>query len=138
MFVLLFLLFGNGPPLRAQDAPVELRDYTHDSWTTRDGLPHNTLLSIAQSREGYLWLATWEGLVRYNGNEFRVFDHSRQPALRDSAISAMHAGRDGGLWFADSRGSVGRWLPGDKVRFWGRAEGLPGNGIDSLYEDDRG
>ena len=62
----------------------------------RDGLPHNTLLSIAQSREGYLWLATWEGLVRYNGNEFRVFDHSRQPALRDSAISAMHAGRDGG------------------------------------------
>ena len=47
----------------------------------RDGLPHNTILSIAQSREGYLWLATWEGLVRYNGNEFRVFDHSRQPAL---------------------------------------------------------
>ena len=31
VFVLLFLLFGNGPPLRAQDAPVELRDYTHDS-----------------------------------------------------------------------------------------------------------
>ena len=32
VFVLLFLLFGNGPPLRAQDPPVELRDYTHDSW----------------------------------------------------------------------------------------------------------
>lgn len=125
-------------PLAAEEAPVELRDYTHDSWSTRDGLPHNTILGIAQSREGYLWLATWEGLVRYNGNEFRVFDRSGQPALRDSAIAVVHAGRGGGLWFADSRGNLGRWRPGDSVRFWGRAEGLPGNSIDGLYEDTDG
>jgi len=135
---LLLALLCVRPPLAAQEAPVELRDYTHDSWNTRDGLPHNTILGIAQSREGYLWLATWEGLVRYNGNEFRVFDRSGQPALRDSAIAAVHAGRDGGLWFADSRGNLGRWRPGDRVRFWGRAEGLPGNSIDGLYEDTDG
>lgn len=136
--VALLLLSGGALAQSGPDAAVQLRDYTHDSWNSRDGLPHNTILGITQSREGYLWLATWEGLVRYNGNEFRTFDRSSQPALRDSAISALHAGRDGGLWFADSRGSLGRWLPGDNVRFWGRAEGLPGNGIDSLYEDDRG
>ncbi len=136
--VALLLLSGGALAQPGPDAAVRLRDYTHDSWNSRDGLPHNTILGITQSREGYLWLATWEGLVRYNGNEFRTFDRSSQPALRDSAISAMHAGRDGGLWFADSRGNLGRWLPGDTMRFWGRAEGLPGNGIDSLYEDDRG
>ena len=125
-------------PLQAQDVQLELRDYTHDSWGTRDGLPHNTILDIAQSRDGYLWLATWEGLVRYNGNEFRVFDRSSQPALRDRSIMTVFPGRDGGLWFADLRGNVGHWKPGDDIQLWGRAEGLPGNGIDSLYEDRDG
>ncbi len=116
----------------------DLSDYTHDVWTTRDGLPHNTINDMAQSRDGYLWLATWEGLVRYNGNEFRVYDRSSQPALRDSAIAALHAGRNGGLWFADSRGNLGHWQPGDRVRYWGRAEGLPGTVIDALLEDAQG
>ena len=116
----------------------DLGDYAHDVWTTRDGLPHNTISDMAQSSEGYLWLATWEGLVRYNGNEFRLYDRGSEPALRDSAIAALYAGRHGGLWFADSRGNLGHWQYGDRLRYWGRAEGLPGTVIDSVFEDAQG
>lgn len=38
--------------------------YAREVWTTRDGLPHNQVNSIAQTPEGYLWFATWEGVVR--------------------------------------------------------------------------
>lgn len=51
-----------------------LNEYALRSWTTRDGLPHNSVNRITQSEEGYLWLATWEGPVRYNGRDFTVFD----------------------------------------------------------------
>ncbi len=130
----LLVLCGIAVPALAGD----LRDYTHDVWTTRDGLPHNTISDMAQSSEGYLWLATWEGLVRYNGNEFRVYDRRSQPALRDSAIAAVYASRRGGLWFADSRGNLGCWQSGDRLRYWGRAQGLPGTVIDSVFEDAQG
>lgn len=43
---------------------ARLRDYAIDSWSSRTGLPHNSLRDIAQTRDGYLWFATWEGLVR--------------------------------------------------------------------------
>jgi len=134
----LLLALCMAPAALAAGVNGDLGDYTHDVWTTRDGLPHNTINDMTQSGEGYLWLATWEGLVRYNGNEFRLYDRRSQPALRDSAIAALYAGRNGGLWFADSRGNLGRWQSGDRLRYWGRAEGLPGTVIDGVFEDAQG
>ena len=69
-----------------------LRDYLVDRWTTRHGLPHNSIRDIAQTPDGFLWFATWEGLVRYDGLEFTVFDRSTsQPALPDNgAVSYTH------------------------------------------------
>src|SRR5690606_39719866 len=46
---------------------VPLSHYALRSWNTRDGLPHNSINRISQGPDGYLWLATWEGPVRYNG-----------------------------------------------------------------------
>lgn len=62
-------------PLIAAVASKPLNQHALRSWSTRDGLPHNSVNRIAQSNEGYLWLATWEGPVRYNGREFVVFDN---------------------------------------------------------------
>lgn len=116
----------------------KLVDYSHRVWTAHDGLPHNTILSIAQTQEGYLWLATWEGLARYNGSTFKVFDRNSQPALRDSATVVLHTGQKGVLWFADTRGNLGRWSPGNQIRYWGKPEGLPDAGIDGIFEAANG
>ena len=59
---------GSGAP----HAPA-LRDYAIDAWTTRSGLPHNSLRDIAQTPDGYLWFATWEGVVRYVGQHQEVW-----------------------------------------------------------------
>lgn len=66
---------SNSSPLVASVASKPLNQHALRSWSTRDGLPHNSVNRIAQSNEGYLWLATWEGPVRYNGREFVVFDN---------------------------------------------------------------
>lgn len=123
----------------AQRAPVPLlSDYSQDIWNTRDGLPHNTVLDIAQTQEGYLWLASWEGLARFNGNTFKTFSRSTQPALRDNGIVTLANASNGNLWFSDTHGNLGRWSPGDHMRQWGKLEGLPGNEIDGIVEDPQG
>jgi len=100
---------------RTEGGPPPLRDYAIDVWTSRNGLPHNSLRDIAQTPEGHLWFATWEGLVRYNGLDFTVFDRSTRPGVPDNGIGALLVDRQGGLWISDSRGNVtyraadGRW-----------------------------
>ncbi|HAL22509.1 MAG TPA: hypothetical protein DCP40_07260, partial [Stenotrophomonas sp.] len=59
-WALLCLLLALAPPLAAaQEGAPPLRDYAIDVWTSRNGLPHNSLRDIAQTPEGHLWFATW-------------------------------------------------------------------------------
>jgi len=54
--------------------------YRIESWTIDNGLPQNTVRSIVQTRDGYLWFTTYDGLVRFDGINFRVFDKSNTKA----------------------------------------------------------
>ncbi len=53
--------------------PRYLPEYQFDRWTTDDGLPQNAINAILQTQDGYLWLATFDGLVRFDGLQFTVF-----------------------------------------------------------------
>lgn len=81
-----------------------LQHYFREQWTTRDGLPHNTINSIVQTDDGYLWFATWEGIARFNGRQFKVFDRNETTGLPDSGIFALHAAADNRLLAGGSRG----------------------------------
>jgi diguanylate cyclase (GGDEF)-like protein len=94
--------------------PAPLADYFRESWTTRDGLPHNTINSIIQSKDGYLWFATWEGAARYDGRNFTVFGRSSLTGLPDSGVRVFSLDRNGDLLMGGSRGGMalvqdGRW-----------------------------
>lgn len=115
-----------------------LAEYAHDTWTTSQGLPHNSVLDIAQTRDGYLWLGTWEGLARYNGLDFTTFSRTSTPALPDSAISALHADAEGNLWTGDTRGNLGRRDADGRWRFWGGKAGVPQASITALVRDGGG
>ena len=92
--------------LSAAQAP--LSHYYQDHWTTREGLPHNSINAIAQTEEGYLWFATWEGAVRYNGREFRVFSRGEETGLPDSGLRSLST--DGaGLLVVGARGGISRY-----------------------------
>src|SRR5215831_20929033 len=91
-------------PCRALDPARAITQYTHDAWRTEEGLPQNSVQAIAQTRDGYLWLGTQEGLVRFDGVRFTVFDSRNSPAIRDDWVRALCEARDGTLWVGTAEG----------------------------------
>ncbi len=111
--------------------------YFRETWTTREGLPHNQVNAIAQTPDGYLWFGTWEGLVRYNGLEFHVIDRRNTPALRDNGIRSIRVAPDGALVVGTSRGGVsvlrnGAW------RTYGKRDGLAQDEVMDAVLDAKG
>ena len=84
----------------AQDTPVyEVHsDYTARQWTVRDGLPTNFIHKIVQTDDGLLWMGTIEGLVRFDGQQFTVFNVTNTPVLGGNRIGKLDKGAPGHLW----------------------------------------
>ncbi|MDF2153433.1 ligand-binding sensor domain-containing diguanylate cyclase [Vibrio sp. CAU 1672] len=83
-----------------------LNDYFYETWTSRDGLPHNSINAITQTQDGYLWFATWEGIARFNGHEFKHFTRGPDSGLIDSGVRALYADKQGGLLAGGVRGGL--------------------------------
>ena len=69
-----------------------------DAWSTEDELPRSSVIAITQTRDGYLWLGTLSGLVRFDGNRFTVFDESNTPELGSSRIVFLFEDSRANLW----------------------------------------
>src|SRR5690349_12566993 len=67
-------------------------------WTTEQGLPQNRISCLKQTRDGYLWIGTWFGLVRFDGIRFTVFNKSNTAELVDDTISSLEEDESGTLW----------------------------------------
>jgi ligand-binding sensor domain-containing protein len=91
-------------PARALDPQLSPAQYALRAWTKRDGLPGAWVSAVLPSRTGYLWVATPDGLVRFDGVHFAVFNRGNTPGLPADGIRALHESRDGRLWVATSRG----------------------------------
>src|SRR5215510_12488426 len=87
-------------------APAASAQYRFDSFTTSNGLPQNTASSVLQTRDGYLWIATYDGLVRYDGVRFTTFDKGNTPVLRSTQFFHLFEDREGTLWAGTSDGGV--------------------------------
>ena len=90
--------------LRAQAADPSGDGYLIKNWTTADGLPENTVRTIIQTRDGYLWVGTSGGVARFDGIRFTVFTSGNTPELLSDNIWDMHEDRAGIIWLATSRG----------------------------------
>jgi len=98
---LLALTASRAPGLNSATA---LSQYGRDVWDSDTGLPQNSVDAILQTRDGYLWLGTQEGLVRFDGVRFTVFDSRNSPAMRDDWVRSLCQARDGTLWVGTSEG----------------------------------
>lgn len=123
-------------PLTSFAQPAQAQ-YRFDSWTTDNGLPHNFVRDILQTRDGYLWLATLDGLARYDGVRFTVFDKSNTPGLTSNSFSVLLEDDEGALWIGTNNGGLTRYRQGVFTTFT-TADGLPDNTIRRLYKDGRG
>jgi hypothetical protein len=79
-------------------AHLAVSQYVFDNWQIQQGLPQNSVEALARTPDGYLWLATHEGLVRFDGVRFTVFDRDNTPLLRTRVITRLHVDDDGRLW----------------------------------------
>ena len=75
----------------------------YDQWTTDDGLPQGSINDIVQTRDGYLWLATFGGLVRFDGSRFVVFDTDVE-GIRSQRFRVLREDSEGTLWAATEDG----------------------------------
>ncbi|HNH32670.1 MAG TPA: two-component regulator propeller domain-containing protein [bacterium] len=92
----------------ALDPQRTLSQYVQSSWTTETGLPQNTIHAIAQSHEGYIFFGTYEGLVRFDGVHFTVFDRRNTPQLLNNGILSLLYTRDSTLWIGTNGGGLTR------------------------------
>jgi signal transduction histidine kinase/ligand-binding sensor domain-containing protein len=125
---------------RAQETVAAVDGYRVDVWRAEHGLPVNVVGRIAQSADGYLWLATTNGATRFDGVRFTTFDHTNTPAFRgriDYAIQPMLGDRRGVLWIATDRELV-RYADGRFVRDAALDDSVVGEAIAGLTEDSNG
>ncbi len=82
----------------------EITQYIHESWIDKDGLPVNTIVAVTQTPDGYLWLATEEGLVRFDGLRFVTYTEQNAPALPGRHLLRLLVDRKGRLWIGTYSG----------------------------------
>jgi signal transduction histidine kinase/ligand-binding sensor domain-containing protein/DNA-binding response OmpR family regulator len=134
--LLLTLTIAISTPAWGLDPKVAITQYGHEVWTTANGLPHNSVRAIAQTPDGYLWVATLNGLARFDGVGFTVFTSANAPGLATDRLTALAAGGDGALWIGTTGEGVIRYRDGKFQQV--AASELPDRNVRALYADRAG
>src|SRR5262245_27062540 len=122
---------ARGAPASHGGDPFDLAHPAVRAFSDRDGLPQNTVHSIAKDRFGYLWVGTQDGAARWNGREWLTIDMPDRDV--SNYVRSLVPARDGGLWFAREAGGVVRLRPDalslvprrEAFTVFGTAQGLP-------------
>ena len=120
----------------ALDPHKALTEFGTQVWLTENGLPQNTVQAVVQTRDGYIWIGTQEGLAKFNGTGFVVFDKENTPQLKSNDIRALLEDRNGALWISTSYGLVR--MQGGKFTSFTSNEGLPDNSVGPVAEASDG
>jgi len=123
-------------PLAALDSSKSLASYQRQTWQTESGLPQNTVHSILQTHDGYLWLGTEGGLVRFDGIKFTLHDSQNTPVIHSNNIRALLEDREQALWIGTADG-LAVFRAGGKAVFT-REQGLPNSSVWSISQDGAG
>jgi len=102
LLVILFVVAAS--PCPALNPALLPTQYVADNWQTADGLPQSTVQAFARTPDGYLWMGTQEGLARFDGNRFTVFEPGNESAIPDKNITALHVDKAGTLWIGTRLG----------------------------------
>ena len=101
LFILTLLACGG---MHCVAAPFSLKSSSNTIWRAQDGLPQDEVNAILQSHDGYIWLATQDGLARFDGDRFTTFNTQNTPGLATNGIEQLLEDADGALWAAGTGG----------------------------------
>ena len=103
----------------------DLANYTRRLWQAPDGLPEQTVQAFAQTPDGFLWIGTTGGLLRFDGAHFVLFDRQNTPALLENNIFTLTVTRDGTLWIGTEGGGLAHYASGN-FHSWSTHDGRDG------------
>ncbi len=137
-----WLLAGMAWEVAGADAPVESLagtspEFVVTSWKMQDGLPSDRVRGILQTRDGYIWVATFNGAARFDGVRFRVFNDANTPALRNSLVCCLFEDAHGRLWLGSDTGEI-TWRDEEGFHMLGVTNDWPGFAIDRFTESADG
>ncbi|HEX2211310.1 MAG TPA: two-component regulator propeller domain-containing protein [Longimicrobium sp.] len=107
------------------------------SWGTEQGLPSNIALDVAQTHDGYLWLASYDGIARFDGARFRVFTEADIPGLVRASFWRVAVDSAGTVWAASERDGLLRYRGGRWTQYRAR-DGLKSDRVTALLPDTGG
>jgi len=139
MVSLIFGLLVLSPSLFSLDPGKEVTQYIRDVWGSEQGLPQTSVNSIIRTNDGYLWVGTQEGVARFDGVQFTVYDKKNVKQLVNNWISVLCEDRNGNLWLATYGGGLTCFnkKKGEFITYT-KKQGLSNDYIWCLHEDHEG
>lgn len=127
LLILPILLFPLSPDKQL------ITQYSKRHWTTANGLPQDSIISIIQDKKGYIWIATQNGFTKFNGVEFKVFNNKNISELKSNNIVHLNADNQNNIWVSTKKGLL--FFNDIKNKLFTENEGLFSNVISLTYID---
>jgi hypothetical protein len=128
---------GNGPAIGGNSPGIGYGEvpFTFRSWQREQGLPENYVCALAQTRDGYLWVGSDDGVSRFDGVSF--FSLGLQEGFQSGPVKVLFGDSRGALWIGSEGGGLSCWQEGKLTTFTVH-DGLPSDSITALAEDTNG
>jgi len=130
--VVLFFTLLSTSSLFSVDPNKRMTQYDITVYTAKDGLPMNSLKKVFQDSRDYIWIGTQEGLVRFDGEEFKLYDKSKYPGLTCNFIMDIAEDSTGNLWLATWGGGISCFDGANFVMF-DTTKGLVHNIVNKIF-----
>ncbi|WP_296321485.1 adenylate/guanylate cyclase domain-containing protein [Treponema sp. UBA3813] len=115
-----------------------LDNYVYQTWSAFGGLTGTTATDVLQTRDGYLNIGTYEGLVRFDGVEFNTIRRARGNDYKFSSVRTILEDSQGNIWLGSNDEGVHKILPDGTAKVYTTKNGLPNNSVRALCEDKVG
>lgn len=115
-----------------------LDNYVYQTWTSFGGLTGTMATDILQTKDGYINIGTYEGLVRFDGIEFNTIRRTRGNDYKFSSVRALIEDTNGNLWLGSNDEGVHKIMPDGTCKVYTTQNGLPNNSVRALCEDRMG
>lgn len=129
-----FSVFSQAVPSLPVDQTF-LADYVSKTWTTEDGLPGMSITTVLQDQKGYIWIGTYDGLVRFDGVEFITYSRTTDARFDFASARSLFQAKDGTLWVGHNDEGVTAINSDGQIRKFTMDNGLPNNKINTINED---
>ncbi len=122
--------------LCSEEFPTNIPRYIPRVFSIEDGLPQDVVIAVSQTGDGYIWMGTYIGLLRFDGVRFTLFDKTNTPEMKNSGVYVLYRDREDTLWLGGAGGVLS--YRGGKFKRYTVRDGLAGDFILTIYQDGAG